>query len=312
MIEYYRGDWPPKGARVRWVAGILEHKGKLAMVCVTGRGWYWPAAPLMRGEIPTDAVKRATSRQSGGLVAWARPVAVITVKEQETDSGEVLQLFAGQLKEEPSKPEDVLVEHVDLVPYDDAKDVLSILVGDVPVVTTRDIIDDLMEAAQEEIERGPGEPLFTEARHHIFTPPTFYHCRLLSLDKGVAILEYRGQRGGSVKGVEVPVGSRTVARYMPGAGYVPWKIFGPDNERLCTVIHVADRITVGEDRVSYRDLLVDVFIDADGNLSIQDQDDLQRALAEGHLDEDEGKQIMAVAERIAADPDAALADMPDQ
>lgn len=309
-IEYYRGDWPPKGARVRWVAGILEYDDRVAMVCVTGRGWYWPASPLMDGEVPWDALERAASYQSGGLVAWARPVAVITVHEADEATGDVLQVFAGQLQGEPSRSVDPLVEHVNLVPYDEAEDVLSILAEDVPVVASREMIDDLVAAARAEIEAGPGPALFTEARHHVFSPPTFYHCRLVSSDGETAVLEYRGKRAGSIKGVQVPVGSRTVARYTSGADAIPWVVYGPDDERLCAVIHMADRIRVGRDRVTYRDLLVDVFIDAAGNVSIQDRDDLQRALSEGLLDEAQAVAILASAERVARDPDAILDGLP--
>lgn len=309
-IEYYRGDWPPKGARIRWVAGILEYGDRVALVCVTGRGWFWPAADLAAGEIPWDALERAASLQSGSPIAWARPVAVMTIRDEGDGPGEVLQLFAGQLSGEPAQPPDPLIEHVDLVPYDEARDVLNILVGDTPVVATHHIIDDLVEAAQEEIQAGPGEAAVTEARHHVFSPPTFYHCRLVAREAEGVVLEYRGKRAGRLKGIEVPVGSRTIARYTPGARYVPWQVYGPSNERLCTVIHVADRVEVGADRVSYRDLLVDVFIDSAGRVSIVDQDDLERALQEGLLDTELCHSVMAAAQEAAADPAAILAGLP--
>ncbi len=241
-IEYYRGDWPPKGARVRWVAGILEYDDRVAMVCVTGRGWYWPASPLMDGEVPWDALERAASYQSGGLVAWARPVAVITVHEADEATGDVLQVFAGQLQGEPSRSVDPLVEHVNLVPYDEAEDVLSILAEDVPVVASREMIDDLVAAARAEIEAGPGPALFTEARHHVFSPLTSTTAVLSPATERPRC--YRGKRAGSMKQEQVLVGSRTVARYTSGADAIPW-VVRPDDERLCAVIHMADRIRVG-------------------------------------------------------------------
>ncbi len=62
--------------------------------------------------------------------------------------------------------------------------------------------------------------------------------------------------------------------------------------------------------MTYRDLLVDVFIDPAGNVSIQDRDDLQRALSEGLLDEAQAVAILASAERVARDPDAILDGLP--
>lgn len=168
---------------------------------------------------------------------------------------------------------------------------------------------ELLAEARRIVAAGPRGRIFTEVRHHVFTEPSFFHCRLVEGDDDSVLLEYTTRRPGMVKDVSVPVGSRTLARYCEGAPFAAWRIESPTGEHLCSVIHLAEGVRVGADRASYRDLLLDVFIVPGARPQVIDQDDLERAVAGGFLSRDRAAELLRLADELAADPSRALAGM---
>jgi hypothetical protein len=312
VVVHEPGDWPPSGARVRWVAGMFAHEGCVALMCVVGRGWYWPATALADDEVPLEAVHRAARECAGQELEWARPIGVVAVQAPGASApDDALLVFAGSLAGPPATPESPLIERVELVPPEDVVDRLSVLTGRVRARDTREIVNALVTAAEDELARGEVEPLFTEVRRHIFSRTTFFHCRVASrVDRSVTLL-YRSSRASRVADADVPPGSTTVARCVEGADFVPWRVYGPDGDLLCSMAHIADGVHVEADRVTYRDLLVDVVVRGNGAPEVVDREDLDRALAEKRLTTADAARILRAGERIAQDPDAAFADLPE-
>ena len=81
------------------------------------------------------------------------------------------------------------------------------------------------------------------------------------------------------------VESTTYAYYKTGAGYVLWKMFGPDNTLKGHLFHVCRDQRVEEDRVEYLDLLLDLWLDTDGHMTILDRDEVEACAASGVIGE---------------------------
>jgi len=165
---------------------------------------------------------------------------------------------------------------------------------------------ELLAEARRIVADGARGPIFTEVRHHVFTEPSFFHCRLVERGEGLAILEYTSRREGAVKSVTVPRGSRTLARYAEGEPFVSWRIESPTGAHLCSVIHLAEGVRIGGDRVCYRDLLLDVFIVPGARPELIDQDDLEQAVTDRFLSRDRAGELLRLADKLAADPSCAL------
>jgi len=307
-LRFYRGDWPPRGSKILWVAAILEYEGRVALMRANGDGWLWPATSVQGREIPAEAVARLATRLSGSEPLWARPVGLVAIGGPEAGEEPVpsVLVFSGRLRSAPVPRLGAIAENADLTPYEHAASVVRFPLGKPPVEMAPAIVGALVAGARADAEAGPGPEVVTEVRQHVMTRPSYFHCRMLRRTEDEVWLEYTSAREGAIKGIRVPAGSRTVARYRLRSDHVPWRITGPDGSEVCSLIHLADRLRIAPDRVSYRDLLLDVLVLPGRPPEVIDQDDLARAEAEGLLTESKVRAIQAAAERLAANPGEAL------
>jgi predicted RNA-binding protein associated with RNAse of E/G family len=72
-------------------------------------------------------------------------------------------------------------------------------------------------------------------------------------------------------------------------GYVLWKICGPDGQLKCHLFHICRNLEVREDRAEYLDLLLDLLIDADGQVTVLDWEEVGVCAAKGVI----GQQDLA-------------------
>ena len=122
-----------------------------------------------------------------------------------------------------------------------------------------------------------------EIKRHLNKPDESYLCDLFKRDSGYVVLKYVSEQPGRVGTVTFEVGSTTYAYYRAGGGYVLWRMLGPDHELKGHLFHICRDQVVSEDRVEYLDLLLDIWIDANGRLSILDRDEVEECTAKGAL-----------------------------
>lgn len=301
LVEVVPGDWPPSGSRIRWVALVLDTPGGYAVVDGPDGRAEWPAAALRAGEVPLDAVRRVGSDQLGAAICWAVPVATLTVSHRQYTGAATpaLLVFRGRPERDPREP-------IRGMPPGEVAGVVYRIPGGEVVCIGAEACSALAKwLAECDPDRTP-PALVTEIKNHIHGPPSFFHCTAVRLGREDVLLRYVTRREGLIRDMAVPAGSVTQAYYAQGADCVPWRVCGPVGNEICTLIHVADQVRVCEDRVSYRDLLVDVLVEPGGTPQILDRDELEQALADGLLSQREAHGALAVAERIAADPTRAL------
>jgi len=124
-----------------------------------------------------------------------------------------------------------------------------------------------------------------EIKRHLNKPDESYLCDLFKRDSSYLVLKYVSEQPGRVASVTFEVGSTTYAYYRTGSGYVLWRMLGPDHELRGHLFHICKDQVVSEGRVEYLDLLLDIWIDADGKLSILDRDEVEECATKGALSE---------------------------
>lgn len=124
-----------------------------------------------------------------------------------------------------------------------------------------------------------------EIKRHLNKPDESYLCDLFKRDSDYLVLKYVSEQPGRVASVTFEVGSTTYAYYRAGGGYVLWRMLGPDHELRGHLFHICRDQVVSEDRVESLDLLLDIWIDADGQLSILDRDEVEECATKGALSE---------------------------
>ena len=120
-----------------------------------------------------------------------------------------------------------------------------------------------------------------EIKRHLNKPDETYYCDLIERGTDDVLLRYVSDRSGRVGEVTFEVGSITYAFYKTGDGYVLWKMFGPDDSLKGHLFHICCDLKVAEDRVEYLDLLLDVWIGADGKPTILDRDEVRDCANQG-------------------------------
>lgn len=108
-------------------------------------------------------------------------------------------------------------------------------------------------------------------------------------------------------GITFEMGDVFYEHYDDHKPYGLWQVLTPDERRLkCWYCNVSTPAEVGDETISFRDLLLDVLLLPDGNYQVLDRDDLDRALAEGldpalgALAEDAVRAIVGLIESGAA------------
>lgn len=124
-----------------------------------------------------------------------------------------------------------------------------------------------------------------EIKRHLNKRDESYLCDLFKRGRDYVVLEYVSDQPGRVGDVTFEVKSTTYAYYRTRAGYVLWKMFGADNKLKGHLFHICRDQQVKDDRVEYLDLLLDIWVGADGKLTILDRDEVEACAAKGVIGE---------------------------
>ena len=137
-----------------------------------------------------------------------------------------------------------------------------------------------------------------EQKRHINKPDESYWCDLLHREAGYIILKYDVTRDSHIGPISIPAGSVTIAHYRENTAYVLWEMYGPDRQLIGYCYHICLPPEIRETHVEYLDLLLDLWLDPDGELTVLDEDELQQARAEGKVERDQMRLIDCEREAI--------------
>lgn len=145
---------------------------------------------------------------------------------------------------------------------------------------------------------------FHEQVRKLNKPDEFYWCDLLHREPGYLVLKYDVTRDRAVGPIAIPAGSLTLAHYRENTGYVLWEMLGPDGKLIGHLYHLCLPPEIGETHVEYLDLLLDLWFDPEGKLTVLDEDEFERAVEEGKVGRDAQRLVECERKSIpAAHPD---------
>ncbi|MFT4923242.1 MAG: Ribonuclease G/E, partial [Haloarculaceae archaeon] len=99
-------------------------------------------------------------------------------------------------------------------------------------------------------------------------------------------------------GVERQSGDEAVTKFQEGRWWYPTVYRGDDGTRRGTYVNVCTPVEVFPDTVRYVDLHVDVVKHADGTVERVDDDELDAAVAAGHVPESLAEKARTVASAV--------------
>jgi protein associated with RNAse G/E len=126
-----------------------------------------------------------------------------------------------------------------------------------------------------------------ELKQHLNKPEESYLCDLLERGRDYIIVKYVSESPGCVGPVTFDAGSITYAYYKIGMGYVIWKMLNSDAVLKGYLFHICKDLHLQKDKVKYLDLLLDVWIDVAGQITILDRDEVEDCAGKGVIGEKE-------------------------
>ena len=126
-----------------------------------------------------------------------------------------------------------------------------------------------------------------EIKRHLNKADESYLCDLLKRNSDWIIVKYVSERPGRVGSVTFDAGSTTFAYYQTGMGYVIWRMLDPDDRLKGYLFHICRDLHVENKKVNYLDLLLDVWIDAEDQITILDRDEVEDCARKGVIGEKE-------------------------
>jgi hypothetical protein len=149
---------------------------------------------------------------------------------------------------------------------------------------------------------------YREVKRHLDKPDAVFVCEPLVRMPGCVILKYVNTRPGRVGDITFGTGSVTYGYYRQGAGYVLWKTYDPVGRLLGHLFHICKNLEVGDQCVDYVDLMLDLWFDSEGRLTVLDRDELETFERRGELSRQDVEWIASQERAIVARVDEILAD----
>jgi len=148
-----------------------------------------------------------------------------------------------------------------------------------------------------------------EVKRHLNKPDQSYLCDLFHRGGDQIVLKYVSDRPGRVADILFDSGTTTYAIYTTGEGYVLWKMVDPQGNLKGHLFHICRDLEVHQDHVDYLDLLLDVWVDQNGHVSVLDRDELEECALKGVVGQTELAWIEEQEKRIQANWNRMIADL---
>ncbi len=122
-----------------------------------------------------------------------------------------------------------------------------------------------------------------EIKRHLDGRVERHSLRLVLRRPHLVVAFYEFARGFHRDGFIFPRGSYTYGFFWKRRPYVMYRMLDPQGQLVADRFDVVEDVYLGEREVSYRDLLLDIWIDASGHVQVADEDEVAEATREGAL-----------------------------
>ena len=138
----------------------------------------------------------------------------------------------------------------------------------------------------------------TEVKRHLDGRVERFACRLVLRRPHLAVLRFDHKEARPAGGLRLPAGSRTFGFFWRRRPYVLYRIVGPGGRLIAHRFDVVEDVRLGETEVSYTDLLLDLWVDANGTAQIEDEDEVEEHARRGLLSPGQRKRIERTRELL--------------
>jgi hypothetical protein len=145
----------------------------------------------------------------------------------------------------------------------------------------------------------------TEIKRHLDGREERFACELLHRADGLMVIEFVAQPGSPFYGRM----SRSEGYFWAGRPYLMYKIYGVDGSLAGYRFDACRDVRFGPDWVEFTDLLLDFRLSADGVFTVEDEDELEAALALGVLDESDYDLAQLARELVETGVETLLAEV---
>jgi hypothetical protein len=143
-----------------------------------------------------------------------------------------------------------------------------------------------------------GETRIIEVKRHVDGRVERFDCALVLRRPHVIVARYDFSRGRRVSGMRVPAGSRSYGLFWRRRPYILYRIESPNHRVLAHRFDVVEDVRFGEREVSYLDLLLDVWIPADAEPLVEDEDEVAAAVQARLISRDQRRRIERAKELL--------------
>jgi hypothetical protein len=142
-----------------------------------------------------------------------------------------------------------------------------------------------MPAKAEDFAEMRENPGFREIKRSISGQERAFDCGLIAATARVAIVKWVFPGPMTIDGRRHEPGGWTEGFFWRGRNYNLYHIVNREGEPLADRFDVIDHVRLGPTAVRYDDLLLDLWLYPDGRVQIEDEEEVQEALAAGLLSE---------------------------
>lgn len=143
-------------------------------------------------------------------------------------------------------------------------------------------------------------PTIVETKRNLDGTTERFDCRLLHRDGEYLVLCYLSDRPYVVAGAALPEGSLTIGHYWRARDYIVWQMYSPRAELQGYYIHICRNVTFGKNSVEWEDMVVDVWVGANGKSLVLDEDELERSVQAGRILAPEARGVRDSARKVCA------------
>ena len=126
-----------------------------------------------------------------------------------------------------------------------------------------------------------------EVKRHLDGREEVYECQRVLVTPNEAVVRFQIPVDVGV----VPAGTLTIGFFWRWRNYNLYRFVSPESDVLGHRFDVVSEVRIAPDRVKYLDLLLDVLAWPDGTVTVEDEEDVAQALADGLLTPEQSRII---------------------
>jgi hypothetical protein len=123
----------------------------------------------------------------------------------------------------------------------------------------------------------------TEVKRHLDGRVERFLCRLVLRRPHLVIVRFDHTTDRRAGGFLLPAGSRSFGFFWRRRPYLLYRMIGPDGRLIAHRFDIVEDVRLAERDVSYTGLLLDVWVDPQGNARVEDEDEVLDYARRGQL-----------------------------